>query len=457
MKKKAMRLGVAVAAALSCAFAGSAMATDGYQLIGIGQYAVGMGGAVVAAPDDPLSAAISNPAGLAMIKPQAAFSAEIFNPTRKTNLGFGEIGSHSNVYGIPAIGWVAPAFGDGIVFGGGVYGTSGLGVNYLQPNVMGPAYQYVKNNQVQSPSPTLAEGVAQAYSSITFIQMAPSIAMKVNSHLAVGASLNIAAEQGSFQQTFSPYSPAIGSKGLNAYVGGGLNLSTPSWAYGVGLTLGALYKVNDMVTLGFTYKSPMIFTPLTFQGGPQAAPSANGGEIQGASGQYSGHLNYPQQIAMGLAIRPTSRWLVSVEGQWINWHNTLNTFNIYGPWQGTNVVALPLNWRNQWVANIGTQYDLTNWLQVRAGYTWGSNPVPNSSAAIAANTIFPAIVQNAITFGATQKLGMGWKLTEAYMHAFSNTMTGEPGSAPFAPGDPLQAASSTLGENSYGLQVGYEF
>lgn len=110
MKKKAMRLGVAVAAALSCAFAGSAMATDGYQLIGIGQYAVGMGGAVVAAPDDPLSAAISNPAGLAMIKPQAAFSAEIFNPTRKTNLGFGEIGSHSNVYGIPAIGWVAPAF-----------------------------------------------------------------------------------------------------------------------------------------------------------------------------------------------------------------------------------------------------------------------------------------------------------------------------------------------------------
>jgi long-chain fatty acid transport protein len=52
---------------------------------------------------------------------------------------------------------------------------------------------------------------------------------------------------------------------------------------------------------------------------------------------------------------------------------------------------------------------------------------------------------------------MGWKLTEAYMHAFSNTMTGEPGSAPFAPGDPLQAASSTLGENSYGLQVGYEF
>ena len=447
VKKKSGIVGLAVAAALAAAgFSGSAFATDGYQLIGIGQYAIGMGGAVVAAPDDPLSAAISNPAGLALMHPQAAFSAEVFNPTRKTNMGFGEIGSHSNVYGVPAIGWVAPAFGDGIVFGGGVYGTSGLGVNYLQnvaPNPQGLPYG----------------GYAQAYSSITFIQMAPSIAMKVNSHLAIGASLNIAAEQGSFQQTLTQFAPAtvvqpgVGSFNTVVPVTSGINFSTPSWAYGVGLTLGALYKVNDMVTLGAAYKSPMIFTPMTFQGGAQVAPNGTPGN----PGQYSGHLNYPQQIALGLAIRPTRQWLVSVEGQWINWHNTLNTFNIYGPWQGTNVEALPLNWRNQWVANIGTQYDLTNWLQVRAGYTWGSNPVPNNSAAIASNTIFPAIVQNAITFGATQKLGMGWKLTEAYMHAFSNTMTGEPGSAPFAPGDPLQAASSTLGENSYGLQVGYEF
>ncbi|WP_312261816.1 outer membrane protein transport protein [Candidatus Igneacidithiobacillus taiwanensis] len=449
--KKTKILGCAVAAAIAAAaFSGSAFATNGYQLIGIGQYAVGMGGAVVAAPDDPLSAAISNPAGLALMHPQAAFSAQVFNPTRKTNMGFGEIGSHSNVYGIPAIGWVAPAFGDGIVFGGGVYGTSGLGVNYLQ-------------NVPANPRGFPYGGYAQAYSSITFIQMAPSIAMKVNDHLAVGASLNIAAEQGSFQQTLTQFAPAtviqpgVGQVNTVVPVSSGLNLSTPSWAYGVGLTIGALYKVNDMVTLGATYKSPMIFTPLTFQAGTQSAQLPDGSPVQGASGQYSGRLNYPQQIALGIAIRPISRWLVSIEGQWINWHNTLNNFNIYGPWQGTGVVPLGLHWQNQWVANFGTQYDVNNWLQVRAGYTWGSNPVPNTSAAIAANTIFPAIVQNAITFGATQKLGMGWKLTEAYMHAFSNTMTGAPGSAPFALGDPQQAASSTLAENSYGLQVGYDF
>ena len=434
--KKSRILGIAVGATLAMGLSASALATDGYQLIGIGQYAMGMAGAVVAAPDDPLSAAMSNPAGLALLTPQAAFSAEIFNPTRKTNFGFGEIGSHSNVYGVPAIGWVAPAFAKNWVFGGGVYGTSGLGVNYLQQNT--------------------PLGAMQAYSSITFMQMAPSVAFKASDHLSVGASLNIAAEQGSFQQTIGqpvpggvnpvthyPYPPSTSLTGLN--------LASPSWAYGVGATLGLLYKVNDMVTLGATYKTPIIFTPMTWQETGEVAGSLTN-PVQGGSGQYSGHLNYPQQVALGLAIRPIPQWLISVEGQWINWAATMNTFNIYGPWTGQSHVGLPMHWSNQWVANIGTQYDVNNWLQVRAGYTWGSNPISNANTAN--NLLFPAVVQNAITFGATQKLGMGWKLTEAYMHAFANTISGPSSYAPFGAPDP---ASATLAENSYGLQVGYDF
>jgi long-chain fatty acid transport protein len=115
------------------------------------------------------------------------------------------------------------------------------------------------------------------------------------------------------------------------------------------------------------------------------------------------------------------------------------------------MVPLGLHWHNQFVANFGTQYDINNWLQVRAGYTWSSNPIDNKDAA--ANTIFPAVVQNTITFGSTQKLGMGWKLTEAYMHAFANTITGPAGTAPFG----METPTSTLAENSFGLQVGYDF
>ncbi len=439
MKRKSVVLATSISAALALGFAGGAFATDGYQLDGIGQYAMGMAGAVVAAPDDPLSAALSNPAGMAFLAPQAAFSAEIFNPVRKANFGAGEIGSHSNIYGVPAIGWVAPAFAKNWVFGGGVYGTSGMGVNYLQnmPSSLGyPNGSY-----------------SQDFSSVNFMQMSPTVAWKVNHRLAVGATLNIGAEQVSFQEGVSmpgfPTGIPAGYGPQTATAFEGLNLSTPNWSYGVGATLGVLYKVNSMVTLGASYKTPMIFTPVTWQAGTQAIGPG------GTQGQYSAHLNYPQQVALGLAIRPIKPWLISVEGQWINWHNTMNTFNIYGPWNGTSQFDLPMHWSNEFVANIGTQYTVNNWLQVRAGYTHGSDPIGNSQ--IANDLILPAIMTNAITAGATQKIGMGWSLTEAYMHSFAVTDTGQPGTAFLAPGDSAVSPSTTMSENSYGLQIGYKF
>lgn len=88
-------------------FAGgaSSFATNGYQFIVVGQCAMGMAGAVVAAPCDPMTA-ISNPAGLAWLESQTAFSGEIFKPLRSANFGFGNVGSNTNVYVAPALGLV---------------------------------------------------------------------------------------------------------------------------------------------------------------------------------------------------------------------------------------------------------------------------------------------------------------------------------------------------------------
>ncbi len=448
MRMRGALIWSAVVGTLSAGALMPAYGTTGYQLDGIGQYQVGMGGAVVAAPGDPMTA-ISNPAGLAVIKPQVAFSAEVFNPTRSANFGFGEIGSHTNVYAVPSLGFAAPV-GDGLVFGGGMYGTSGLGTNYIQS--IPTAFQ-------QDLGTTLI-----ASSNLQQFVFAPALAMQVNKHLSVGASLDIGYESAAFQEQF-------GSS--NTFTQSGFNLASPSAAYGVGLTLGVLYKVNPMVTLGLTYRTPQIYTPLNWQESSEFYPTTfnpeaknsnekNSNEVvtgyTGRYGEYSAHLNYPQQIALGLAIRPIPQWLISVEGQWINWKATLNQFTIYGPWNGANSVALPTHWHNEYVFNFGTQYDVTPGFQVRAGYVYGSNPVPNADTA--ANLIFPAIVTNAVTFGATEKLGMGWKLTEAYMHSFSNTINGGPllsGLKPFVQAGYVQNTSSTLTENSYGLQIGYDF
>ncbi len=400
------------------AWAAPSRATNGYQLIGFGQCSMGMGGAVVAAPCDPMTA-LSNPAGLAWIPAQTAFSGEIFNPVRRTNFGFGDTGSHTNVYAIPALGWSAPA-GSNVYFGGGIFGTSGLGVNYMQPNT--------------------PMGAIQAYSSINFMQMAPAIAFKLTNRLSVGLAINIAAEQVSFSETFGEQ---------------GLDLTSPTWAYGVGATIGGLYKLNNKVTLGGSYKTVMKFTHLYWQEDEEFVPTGVGESgpvgISGGAGTYEARLNYPQQLALGAAFYPVSKWLVSVEGQWINWHSTMNQFRVFGPWVGTNQVALPMNWQNQWVGSIGTQYDLSKSWQVRTGFNYGNSPIKSKD--LQANLIMPAVVTTAVTFGATQKLPMRWSVTEAVMHTFKNTVTdgtlfGITGLAP------LQSAMS---QNSVGFQIGYYF
>ena len=128
----------------------------------------------------------------------------------------------------------------------------------------------------------------------------------------------------------------------------------------------------------------------------------------------------------------------------------MNNLNIYGPWNGTTHVSLPLHWHDEWVANLGLQYRVSSWLNVRGGYCYGSNPI--GSQDLTANLILPAIMSNHITIGATEKLGMGWTLTEAYMHAFqqslSGTMRTPGGSVPI---------STTMSEDSVGVEIGYRF
>ena len=117
----------------------SALATNGYQLIGVGSYQKSLGGAVTANPGSAMTA-ITNPAGMIRIGRRSDFSMEGFMPTRKTDFsayGGDTVESDASLYGVPAIGWTAPV-GDreDLYFGGGMYGTSGLGVDYGETLMM---------------------------------------------------------------------------------------------------------------------------------------------------------------------------------------------------------------------------------------------------------------------------------------------------------------------------------
>lgn len=411
----------------------TAWATVGYQFNGIGQYELGMSGAVVAAPGDAMTV-LTNPAGLADIVPQGDASVELFNPPRTASFGQGKIDSHTNIYGTPALAWMIPIEHDRLFLGGGFFGTAGLGVNYLQqpyfvPNPMNPE--------------SLTPATLKAYSNISMITAALGFAWRPSKRLSVGVALDMANENVAFQETESGR-----VNGLPFEIG--VNFGNPASAYGIGVTLGALYWINAQITLGATYRSPIFFTPLTWQEETESVPNPSTGTIQqtGGPGQYSMRLNYPQQIALGLAIHPSKAFLISLQSQWFDWHSTLNTVTIDGPWINGGNLVMDTNWRNVWVEAIGFQYKLSPKFTLRTGYSYATSPIGSSN--LYPNLLAPAIVQNQVSVGATENLGLGWQLTEAYMHAFKRSVQAK------IPGTSIPISTS-LSENAVGMQINYLF
>ncbi len=450
MTGSASRWSIASALWLSLLFVSSpALATNGYQLIAVGSYQKGMAGATTAAPYDAMSA-LTNPAGMALIGNRADFNMEMFNPNRTVDFAsFGGDSSEggSRLYGVPAIGWTAPAFeSPDVHFGGGMYGTSGLGVDYDVFNAG-------------------AFGEADIYTAIQFWKMAPTISAHVTERLVLGVALNADYQSVQIKEVFRnitlPGAPSTVS----------LDLSRAPGTFGLGTTVGAMYKLSNRVDLGFSYSSQQYFQDTEYRlpaNAIQNFPQAGGTATNASNGRFDLDLDFPQQWALGVAARPIDRWLVSFDVKWINWAATHDAVDLKGtfsldtngdgsPDQTVSSVALPFGWDNQWVFAVGTQYQLTDAFAVRAGFNHAKAPI--DEADVFNNLAFPAVVENHLTLGVTYRLGEHWELSTAYKKAFKKELTGK-GDVPTA-FQPLAGTDSgakiAMDQHSFGLQISYRF
>lgn len=393
----------------------SAFATNGYQLIGVGSYQKGLAGAVTANPGSAMTA-VTNPAGAARVGSRADFSLEAFMPDRSvdfTALGGEKAESAVDMYGIPAIGWTAPTSdGSDVYFGGGMYGTSGMGVDYAVTD-MGMGMEW------------------HGYSSISFWQMAPVLAWNVDDKWSLGASLNIDYQSVAFQSRFTNV-----PTGDNIF-----DLSRSASGFGLGLSLGLLYDPIPAVTLGFSYKSKQNFSPMEYQ---LAQGDITLGGVQQAAGTYSLDLDYPQQAAVGIAYRAGNKLTFSGDIKWINWSDTMDQLVIKGP-----TVTIPYNtgWDDQTVLAIGINYDINNKFTIRGGYNYAESPIGPED--VANNLILPAVVESHYTIGGDYRINNHWDLAFHYMYVPENTVTST---------DPqLPGAKISLSETSVGLNIGYRF
>jgi long-chain fatty acid transport protein len=472
-----------LAALLVMGLAGTAFATNGYQLMGVGQIQRSMGGAVTAAPVDSMTA-ITNPAGMARIGKRADFSMEAFMPTRSVD--FSEWGGDreeggSELYGIPSVGWTAPAFGrDDVYFGGGMFATSGMGVDYGESVFVPGATLDAMGEQMfglpaGSLSGTFENVTFDGYSLIQFWKMAPTVAWNVNDKLSVGAALNIDYQSITINEVIrnvpfwnDPMAASTGdfSAGITQRTVS-LDLGRPTSQMGFGAGFGVLYDVNDWLTLGASYDSQQMFSEAEFRVGTGDISTYGG--AMGVAGTYKMDLEFPQQLAVGAAIKPVEKLTVSMDVKWLDWASTHDSITLTGPKDSfdtdgdgvgdTSSTELAFGWDSQWIYALGLQYAATDALTLRMGYNFAESPI--DEADVFNNLVFPAIVEQHLAFGFDYMLGEHWGIGMTYMKVFENTLVGS-GDVPedfqyLTPFEEDSGSEISLEEDEIGMQLTYRF
>lgn len=373
-------------AAGGVAFAAPAFATNGDQMLGVTATQWGMAGAVVAAPQDA-GTMITNPAGAATLGVEEVrfdMGVGVLNPPRRVN----GIDSDSDFYMIPS-GAVVFRLTDRLTAGMSMAGQSGMGVDF-------PDTVPVPGNQA-------------IVTTKQFYKVAPGVAYQVTDALSIGLALNLD------YQSLAMRTPTF---------------SLPqNQVYGLGVTAGAIYKVNDMIQVGATWVSEQEMQDFHFNAG----------------GPIEFQMNAPQQFAVGVAVRPLAGLLIEADVKHIAFSDVLGRIEVDNPARVPGIpAAFNFGWDDQWVFAIGAQYEVNPKTWVRVGYNFGESPIGPED--VDANIGSLAITEHHATVGLTRQLTDRIFGSLSYAHAFHNEVRSS-----------ISANVIELEQNVVNLQVTYRF
>ncbi len=424
-------------AVLIVATPSQALATDGHFLHGVGAVNSSMGGVGMARATDLLGAFVVNPAGLMafegtridlgfeMFKPDRTLSSSVtvpFGPGQTATFA-GETRSTSDWTPIPALAW-STRVSDNVVVGFAGLGIGGFGVDYAASGVQPPG---IPDNPVLAPRPS---GFGQVYSNFQLMKMAPAVAFSLaEDKLWIGIAANIDWAALSVDP-FPAAAPAVsfGPRGPEAFFSRATAAAT---AFGFGYQIGAIYNINDMISVGAAYTSTQNFGDFEWNSMWENPNITSGAQAFGTPRTIAFNLDVPAVLGGGVAIQALPNLSLAVDFKRIYYAST-DGFKLDNPQQPFNPdgSVAGFGWTDINVWALGGQYKVSDSLALRAGYNHSDNPVPDALSMI--NVAAPAIVQNHIT------LGLGWAFNRkaavnlGYYHVSSNSVSG-PIYGPFGP------------------------
>jgi long-chain fatty acid transport protein len=232
----------------------------------------------------------------------------------------------------------------------------------------------------------------------------------------------------------------------------GFDLSEIQGSLGAGATLGFIYQPVPAFAVGASYASKQFFTDLKwrlFAGDVSNVQDGKGLPVSSTGGQYTMNLDFPQQAALGIAVRPVRSLLWSVDAKWINYRDSYDKVtlkgNFSGPFGSAKEVPLNFGWDNVVVYATALQLDVTPKLAFRAGFNYSTSPIKAED--VDNNMAFPAIVKRRAAGGFTYRLGRNWEMTMAYMKAFKEEVVSNSGSG----------TKMSLEESAADIEVSYRF
>ena len=264
-------------------------------------------------------------------------------------------------------------------------------------------------------------GVSYGYqrekSEILDLRSAIGAAVQFTPDFSFGASLGLVYNYNDLEAPyiFQNLQPGANGGPANAGLDGAktlLRLQTSGLAWNA--QVGFIYRITPDLQVGASYESE---STVVSTGDATGDPSLQFGAAPGSLPfRYDATVTntFPQEVRGGLSWKFQPRWRLALQVDWVDWadafHNLPLSFK-NGTNPGVNAAlgssfteSIPLDWQSEFVYRVGVEYNVTDSLTLRAGYCYGSSPVPDATL----TPLNAAIMEHTFSAG----IGYHWKQFE---------------------------------------------
>ncbi|CCG09442.1 OmpP1/FadL family transporter [Pararhodospirillum photometricum] len=240
-------------------------------------------------------------------------------------------------------------------------------------------------------------------SSITNINLSPSIAYRINDQLSIGGAIQLAYVDVTLSQALnlSSLGFADGRTKVNGH------------DFGVGFDIGALYEFTPQTRVGVNWRSEMNYT---LKGNAEyrvpAALAAAMATLRDTDAQAD--LTTPDTVSLGVYHEITPQWAVMSDIAWTNWSDFDDIRIKYTDGRPQSITEE--NWRDTWFFSVGTTYHLNQTHAFNFGVAYDQGAVYDKYR----TARIPDSNRYWVSAGYTYDFGNGDNINLGYTHIFAD-------------------------------------